>query len=107
MDAERVKALLEAQEAKKEEEGKETKATELCEQPWKYEILRRLMLVKECIGEEGSERKTLQEVREMLQDVRATAVIKGQGRGNHGEDTDMEVEVYPQSRIKEEEGKEE
>jgi len=107
MDAERVKALLEAQEAEKEEEVKETKATEVCEQPWKYEILRRLMFVKECIGEEGSERKTLQEVREMLQDVRATAVIKGQGRGNRGEDTGMEVEVYPQSLIKEEEEKDE
>jgi len=78
VDAERVKCLLEAQEERKEGGGEREEGDE--EEGWKYEVLRRLMLLKECIvgeggmdgGLQGGRRKTQEEVRELLQALRAS-----------------------------------
>ena len=95
VDAERVKGLLEAQEEMREEgRGGREEGDE--EEGWKYEALRRLMLLKEVVvGEEGGEgwgegggRKTQEEVRELLQALRASV----RGREGGGEEQEQEEE---------------
>ena len=104
VDAERVKALLEAQAERKEEEGgggrgEGGREEGDKEEGWKYEVLRRLMLLKECVvgegegGGEGGGRKTQEEVRELLQALRAS--VRGREGGREEGEQEQEGGAAP------------
>ena len=102
VDAERVKCLLEAQEERKEKGGGRREEGDE-EEGWKYEVLRRLMLLKECIvGKEGTEgggqrgrRKTQEEARELLQALRASVRGTEGGREERGHEEEQEGGAAP------------
>ncbi len=85
-NAERIKQLVEAEE-EKDEAGKEHRADTNTEPAWKYEVLRRLMLLKDCLV--GDQKKSPEEARQLLQTLRAGVVAVG---GNEGEAKEEEEE---------------